>query len=83
MKNKLAYGAYDEQSPITRYVIEIAKRFNQYSMSMVNEKEYTNCHNLLTNLLEILSKFKGFEIENLKALSLNNLSCCFKRNGQI
>ena len=64
-------------------LIKNSKKFNYYAMQLLNQGQHAECQKLLGSLLGLLKKFYGTEIHRLIGLTLNNLSCSYKRKGQI
>lgn len=68
---------------IVEHVAKFGKLFNHYSMKLLNSDKVTKCLNILSQTLNLLKNYQGEEIHVLIGLTLNNLSCAYKRNGQI
>ena len=68
---------------LIEYVIHFGKYFNHLSMQLLNGERSDDSQKLFGLILTFLKEFDGEEIHKLIGLTLNNLSCSFKRNGKI
>lgn len=64
-------------------IVEHGKYFNHLSMQMLNGGKVLESQRLFAQILSFLKKFDGEEVHTLVGLTLNNMSCSYKRNGQI
>lgn len=61
----------------------MAKLFNQYGMDYLNNGFHADSQKLFSHILIMLQKFPSGDFDTLMGLTLNNLSCSYKRSGQI
>ncbi|CDW72972.1 UNKNOWN [Stylonychia lemnae] len=78
---------YKKQSSIDQneeflniYVYEMTKTFNSYGMQMLNTESYVVSLKIFKTLLRIIADMDSLRVKLLKVLTLNNLSCCYKKH---
>lgn len=78
-----AAGLRDNSPEIVGYVAYYAKFFNHLGMELLNQLLFKESQKLFGHILTMLKKFQGDEVHALIGLTLNNLSCSYKRDGQL